>query len=113
MQRDFSSESSHPAQDRPGRDEPLVGVLCTPSDGVADWLIAGRALAAVLLRAAVAGANASYLNQPVEVTAIRTQLGDQLTLPGVAQLVLRLGVGGPVSPPPRRLMSDITTGRKG
>ncbi|MDQ6648872.1 MAG: hypothetical protein M3Z02_01935 [Actinomycetota bacterium] len=108
VQRDFSSEGSHPAQDRPGRDRPLVGVLCTPSDGVADWLVAGRGLASVLLRAAVAGANASYLNQPVEETAIRVQLGDQLALPGVAQLVLRVGVGGPVSPPPRRLLSDLS-----
>ena len=108
VQRDFSSTSSRPAQDRPGPDHPMLGVLCTPRDGVQDWLIAGQALAAVLLNAALAGSHASYLNQPVEEAAIRAQLREQLLLPGVAQLVLRLGVGGEVTPPPRRDLDDLT-----
>ena len=108
VQRDFSSKGSQPTQDRPGQDTPILAVLCTTSDRVEDWLLAGRALAAVLLHASVAGANASYLNQPVEETSIRAQLRDHLNLTGVAQLVLRLGVGGEVTAPPRRELDDLT-----
>ena len=102
VQRDFSRQYSLPAQDRTGRDAPLVGILCTPRDAVGDWLAAGRALTAVLLRAAVAGAQASYLNQPVELPALRQLLSEHLGLPGFAQLVLRVGAGGDVAAPPRR-----------
>lgn len=108
VQRDFSSSTSLPAQDRPGRDAPIVGVLCTSGDRPPDWLQAGRALAAILLRAAAVGVHASYLNQPVEHAAIRAELREHLGLPGVAQLVLRLGVGGEVSAPPRRDPDDVT-----
>jgi nitroreductase len=102
VQRDFSAAHSRPAQDRPGPDRPLVAVLCTPDDEVRSWLVAGEALGRVLLHATVAGASASYLNQPVEDAAIRAELHNQLALPGIPQLVLRLGVGGAVEPTPRR-----------
>jgi hypothetical protein len=107
VQRDFSGGGPTFAHDRAGKDEPVVGVLCTPSDGVADWLAAGRALSAVLLEATLAGANASYLNQPVEVPGLRQELRSHLLLAGPAQLVLRLGAGGQVLPTPRRAVEDI------
>lgn len=108
VQRDFSTSTSQPGQDRLAPDRALVGVLCTQADSVRDWLTAGQALAALLLRATIHGANSSYLNQPVEVVAIRSELRDHLSLPGVAQLVLRLGVGGDVTPTPRRYLHDLT-----
>jgi hypothetical protein len=107
VQRDFSRAQSVPLQDRGGPDRPILGVLCTPTDRADQWLLAGRALAAVLLRAELAGAHASYLNQPVEVSALRPHLRDQLALPGIAQLILRLGVGGKVTAPPRLDAGDI------
>ena len=107
VQRDFSSNTSRPAQDRPGRDAPIIGVLCTPGDRPPDWLLAGQALAAMLLRAATVGVHASYLNQPVEHVAIRAEMREHLGLPGTAQLVLRLGVGGAVTPPPRRDPDEV------
>lgn len=85
-----------------------MAVLCTPSDQRRDWLIAGRSLASVLLHAHLAGASASYLNQPVEEPAARVELAERLRLPGVPQLVLRLGEGGPVLPPPRRSPRGVT-----
>lgn len=102
VQRDFSSAESSPSHDRTGPDRPLVGVLCTPEDRPRDWLTAGRALAAILLRGAMEGAQASYLNQAVEEPALRQQLLDQLALPGSPQVVLRMGAGGPVARTPRR-----------
>ena len=89
-------------------DRPVVGVLCTHGDEQRDWLVAGQALAALLLLAHVEGAHASYLNQPVEEPAVRRQLHDQLSLPGHAQLVLRLGRGSDVTAPPRRSVHDVT-----
>ena len=65
----------------------------------------------MLLRATVAGANASYLNQPVEETASRSLLQSQLSLPGPPQLVLRLGRGGPVGPTPRRDLDEVSLRR--
>ena len=110
VQRDFSSARSRPGQDRPGPDHALVGVLCSPGDTVIDRARAGRALAAVLLEANVGGANASYLDQPVEEPAMRLQLRQQLALMGIPQLVLRIGAGAPVAPTPRRLVDDVTLG---
>jgi hypothetical protein len=108
VQRDFSTAHSTPQQNRDGPDRPLVAVLSTPSDGVGDWIAAGRALAAVLLRATAAGANASYLNQPVEDPAARVQLAEQLAVPGKPQLVLRLGTGATnIPPPPRRPLHEV------
>lgn len=107
VQRDFGTPGTAAAQDRPGVDDPLVAVLCTPRDTPADWVAAGRALAAVLLLAATEGAAASYLNQPVEHAETRSRLREQLSLDGVPQLVLRLGVGGPVGPTPRRGVDEV------
>lgn len=107
VQRDFSTGTSEPGQDRPGRDAAMVGVLCTAGDTSADWLAAGQALSSVLLRASTSGAHASYLNQPLELPALRAELQRDLLLPGPPQVVLRLGVGGPVAPPPRRPVQDV------
>jgi hypothetical protein len=107
VQRDFSTVGTTPDHDRPGEDRPLVAVLCTPADRTADWFAAGRALGAVLLQATLAGASASYLNQPVEDVAIRAELREHLQLDGFAQLVLRIGVGAQVSPTPRRYLRDL------
>jgi hypothetical protein len=108
VQRDFSAPGTDAGQDRPGPDRALVGVLHTPGDTPQDWLTAGRALAAVLLRATVAGANASYVNQPVEHAPSRALLRERLSIPGLPQLVLRIGAGDrSISPPPRRGASDV------
>jgi len=82
------------AHDRAGIDNPLVGILCTSTDSRVDWLRCGRALMAVLLEATMAGANASYLNQPLELPRTRDLLRAELNLPGPPQLILRLGAGG-------------------
>jgi len=107
VQRDFSTRTSSPAQDRDGPDRPIVGVLFTAADLPVDWLRAGRALASVLLLAAAHGASASYLNQPLEDPALRSELRDHLSLPGPAQMVLRLGIGDHVVPTPRRPLEDV------
>ena len=108
VQRDFSGTHPRPTHAREGVDRPIVGVLCTGTDREVDWISAGRALAAVLLCAAEHGADSSYLNQPVEEPAIRNQLRTMLDLPGTAQVILRIGVGGNVLPTPRRDPDEVT-----
>jgi hypothetical protein len=46
----------------------------------------------VLLTATAAGLQASFLNQPIEISSIRLQLTRQLTLPEQPQLLLRSDV---------------------
>jgi hypothetical protein len=85
---------------------PTIAVLLTPGDTRRDWLVAGRALARVLLTARAAGISASYLNQPVEVAELRPRVAAlvrEAADPGVPgrrggmpvdatpQIVLRLG----------------------
>jgi hypothetical protein len=109
VQRDFGAAGIAPTHDRAGVDKPLVGVLCTPGDSRLDWLRCGRALMAVLLEATMAGANASYLNQPLELPRTRDLLRAELGLPGAAQLILRIGAGGPVAPTPRLSPEQVVT----
>lgn len=107
VQRDFSLPGTPAAHDRDGRDDPLVGVLCSPTDSPADRLRAGGALLEVLVAATLDGAGASYLNQPIELPRTRVRLREELALAGTPQLVLRLGVGGTVPPTPRRGLPDV------
>jgi len=54
-------------------------------------LAAGQALERILLAACDAGLQASYLNQPIQVEALRPRVGELLTRGGTPQLLLRLG----------------------
>ena len=86
---------------------PLLAVLGTPGDGERDWLAAGEALAHVLLLATDAGLAASFLNQAVEVPALRVRLRELLGQSGHPQLVLRVGYGQPVLPTARRPIEHV------
>jgi hypothetical protein len=85
---------------------PLLVVLTTPSDTRADWLSAGQALQRVLLRAAVDGVSASFLNQPIQLPDLRLRLRD-VSGGGHPQMLIRLGYGPAVKPTPRRPVSDV------
>lgn len=89
-------------------ESPLLAVLGTGADGVTDWLHAGQGLERVLLTAQIAGLQASYLNQPVQVTATRPKLQHLVGRAGFPQLVLRLGYPTSELPPsPRRSLQDM------
>ena len=109
VQRDFTVPGVPATHDRPGADRPLVGILCSSGDTVRDWLRSGQALMAVLLAATVGGANASYLNQPLELKRTRDVLRRELDLPGYPQLILRIGAGAEVAPTPRRSIGEVIT----
>ena len=81
---------------------PLIVVLSTKGDAPSDWLTAGQALEHLLLVACRDGLQASYLNQPVQLSVLREQLRTCLQLPGVPQQVLRLGYPRTTLPPTAR-----------
>lgn len=81
---------------------PALAVLSTEEDRPRAWLEAGQALQRVLLRACAEGVRASFLNQPVQVSALRGELAQAAGLVGVPQLVLRLGYAFHTKATPRR-----------
>lgn len=85
-------------------------VLSTRGDDPADWVTVGRALQRVLLWAAAAGLEASYLSQPVEVPEVRRRLRRALFDAGHPQLLLRLGRGTVLKAPARRPVELVLRG---
>jgi nitroreductase len=86
---------------------PTLAVLTTELDTPAAWLTAGQALARILLLACAEGVSASFLNQPLENEDRRLRFRKALKLPGVPQILLRLGYGPETRPTPRRDLRDV------
>ena len=94
--RDFTGHASHP---HPGADDPprverdTLVLLGTPLDDDTSWLLAGRALGWLLLRAAVDGASAQPLGPAIDLPDSRAALRRELGLVGHPQFLLRVGYG--------------------
>ena len=94
--RDFTGHDVHP---HPGAEEPPVVerdtlvLLGTALDDQASWLLAGRALGWLLLRAAVDGASAQPLGPAIDLPDSRAALRRELGLVGHPQFLLRMGYG--------------------
>jgi hypothetical protein len=87
---------------------PVLAVLGTLADSHGDWLRAGQALQQLLLTAAAAGVQASYLNQPIQIAALRGRVAQAIAHAGEPQLVLRLGYPlDALEPAPRRPLADV------
>lgn len=91
---------------------PALVVLATDDDAPAAWLRTGEALGLLLLDATAAGLAASFLNQPIEVAALRPALARTLGVPGFPQLLLRLGYGPPAPATPRRRIDEVLEDRR-
>jgi nitroreductase len=74
---------------------PVLAVVLAPDDGPEGWVAAGRASQRLQLQATALGLTSAFLNQPVEVPALRPRLEALLGLrPGErAHLLLRVGRG--------------------
>ena len=107
--RTFDMGEGVAAKDRQLADEsPVLAVLSTEGDGPRDWLVAGQALQRLLLVGMRLGLQASYLNQPVQVAALRPKLQQLSGRPGYAQLLLRIGTPTKTLPAaPRRPLADV------
>jgi hypothetical protein len=95
------------AHEELARGSPLLIALSTSMDNNEGWLATGLGLQRLLLVATNEGYSTSYLNQPMEVAELRTELAKELSIDGYPQLLLRVGRGRPVLHSPRRPISDV------
>ena len=87
---------------------PLVVVMSTQRDEPIDWLDAGQALQAVLLRATMHQLSAAFLGQVLEEPELRDEIQGLLGVTASPQVVLRLGYADPVARlAPRRDLADV------
>jgi hypothetical protein len=106
--RTFDMGKGQAARDRQlATGSPMLAVLGTETDTPEDWLSSGQALERVLLRARVDDVWSSFLNQPIEIPELRTQLRDALGRTGFPQILLRMGYGQDVKPTPRRTPGEV------
>lgn len=89
---------------------PLLVTLTTPGDTPRDWMAAGQALQLVLLVAAAHGISASFLNQPLQLPALRARFRARLGLSGFPQVILRMGFAPPSLPTLRRDVAAVLGG---
>lgn len=106
--RTFDLGNFQAARDRElAEGSPVIGAITTSGDLPINWLAAGQALARVLLLARAHRVWASFLNQPLEVEALRPQVREALDLDGYPQLILRMGYASDVRPTPRRAVEEV------
>lgn len=106
--RMFNAGRGQGARDRQQvADAPLLALLGTARDIPYHWLMAGEAVAHVLLRAQVNDIAASFFNQPIEMPELRTRLQVLTGRDGFPQLLLRFGYGQPVRATPRRPVAEV------
>lgn len=105
-----SQDPAHPTvrpDQPPPAERPVVIVLGTDGDEAADWLRAGEALMAMLLRGTVDGVQAQPLGQVIDLEWSRARLAVDLGVVGCPQMVLRIGYGMPGADTPRRPVTDV------
>lgn len=88
---------------------PLLVCLSTTADNPEAWLFAGQALERLLLTARLEGYEVSYLNQPIELPALRDELAQVLGSARFPQLLLRVGRGEAVEHSPRRPLGQVAS----
>jgi hypothetical protein len=86
---------------------PALAVLATDRDCPEEWLLAGQALAHVLVAATAAGLSTGYLNQPIEIPALRLRLAEMTSPHLYPQLILRFGYGPSIPPSSRRSLDEV------
>jgi nitroreductase len=104
--REFAPGHPPPAGYAWFEENPQLAVLSTRTGGKASWLPAGQALQRVLLTATMRGIAVSPLTQPLE-TDDAWLVRDPRSGREEPQMILRLGYGLPVSPAPRRPVTDV------
>lgn len=86
---------------------PLL-VVITAEDDPVSLVEAGQVLEKLLLTATLAGLQSSFMNQPVQVAALRDALAPIVSSPHPPQLLLRIGYAPPVElPMPRRDVAEV------
>lgn len=85
-----------------------VAIFASEADDKAHWVEAGRAYQRFALTATALGIRHAFLNQPVEVPAVRRAFADYLGLTGGRpDLVVRFGYGAELPMSLRRPVDDV------
>jgi nitroreductase len=106
--RCFNLSKSQSAQNQKlAAQAPVLVLLTSNHDTPHDWLATGEALAHLLLRAKVDRVWASFFNQPIQISQLRSQLKALFPEHGYPQILLRLGYGRDIKPTPRRSVGEI------
>jgi len=88
-------------------ESPGLFLLGTAKDSPKQWLCAGQALQAIALRACLEGIWLAFLNQPIEVAALRAYVKKEFEMEGYPQLLIRMGYGPAGGHTPRRPLEEI------
>lgn len=107
--RDFSCGQAWGRGDPPAAGGSVLAVLTTAGDHPVDWLLAGRALQYVLLRAASEWLFASFTTQPLELPDLRAAVGRTCRLNQFPQMLFRLGYTSVTPQTPRRPVHEVLT----
>jgi len=106
--RTFDLGNFQAARDRElAEGSPVLAAITTAGDLPVHWIAAGQALARVLLLARANRVWASFLNQPIEVESLRSQVREALDTDGYPQLILSMGYAPEVRPTPRRPVDEV------
>jgi hypothetical protein len=85
-----------------------LAVFVGAKDDAEHWVLAGRACQRFALQATAMGLKHAFLNQPVEVAALRPQLADLIGLPGRRpDIVMRFGRGPTMPFSARRPVDEV------
>lgn len=88
-------------------DAPALLLLGTDEDSPRQWLDTGQALEAIALRGCLEGIWVAFLNQPIEVSALREYLRKEFDIKGYPQLLIRMGYGPCGGHTPRRPLEEV------
>lgn len=90
------------------RSSGAIAVLFSEADDRRHWIEAGRSYERLALRAALLDLRTAFINQPVEVGAVRRQLADLLGIsPRRPDLVVRIGRGAAMPRSMRRPVEEV------
>jgi hypothetical protein len=84
-----------------------VAVFATSADDRTSWVEAGRCFERFALRADLLGVRTAFINQPLEVAALRPKLATTLGISGRPQLLVRFGYAPYAPYSLRRPIDDI------
>lgn len=90
----FKTDAENDKYARQIASSPGIAVFITQKDDPEHWVLAGRACQRFALQATALGMKHAFINQPVEVPALRPQLASLVGLPGRRpDIVMRFGYG--------------------
>lgn len=110
MRLAFSADKQNRKDARHIRSSSVIAVVFSETDDQAHWVEAGRSYQRLALQAAALDLRTAFINQPVEVAALRPQFADFLGIGNRRpDLVVRIGRGPEMPRSLRRPLNEVIT----